>query len=89
MIITHLLTTTTAAAALEACGVDSARAPLPLRVLARGALRYNIKFRQARQRLYTQQAQDGEAHQPPLTKHMRRGGAGGKCAVVRAAPSPP
>ena len=66
VIITHSgWITTTATAALEACGVDPARAPAALRALARGTLRYNIKFRQARQRLYTQQAQDGEAHQPP------------------------
>ena len=66
VIITHSgWITTTAAAALEACGVDPARAPAALRALARGTLRYNIKFRQGRQRLYTQQAQDGEANQPP------------------------
>ena len=64
VIITHSgWVTTTSAGALEACGVDPTRAAL--RALAWGTLCYNIKFRQARQRLYTQQAQDGGAHQPP------------------------
>ena len=66
VIITHSgWITTTTAQALAACGVDSARATAALRALARGALRYNIRFRQTRQRLYAQLAQGGEAHQPP------------------------
>ena len=44
------------------------RAPAALRALARGMLGYNIKLRQACQRLCTQLAQDGEAHQPPLDR---------------------
>ena len=66
VIITHSgWITTTAAEALASCGVDSARATAALRALARGALRYSIRFRQTRQRRYAQLAQGGEARQPP------------------------
>ena len=48
-----ILVTSTAAAALEHCGVAAAGATAAVRRIARSTLTYNTKFRNARRKLYS------------------------------------